>query len=172
MKNILVITLSIAFSGFAFSQNKAINSPKTINANELAMLIGNWEGSLMYLDYTSNKPNTIPSNLVIEAGKNENQLKVANFYPGEPKANNNYKITISKDGTQINKQDIKTKTNEPNGSIKVIVEYNGKDGNDNKKALFRISYLLSEKKYTVEKEVLFEGTEEWILRNRYSYEKK
>ena len=43
----------------------------------------------------------------------------------------------------------------------------GEDGNDNKKAMLRHTFLLKSNTYSIIKEVKFEGTDKWIKRNEY-----
>jgi hypothetical protein len=49
----------------------------------------------------------------------------------------------------------------------MITEVDGNDGNDNKKAVIRHTYLLKSNAFSIIKEVKFEGTDKWIKRNEY-----
>jgi hypothetical protein len=53
------------------------------------------------------------------------------------------------------------------GGYKFITEIEGNDGNDNKKAILRHTYILTSNTYAIIKEVKFEGTDKWIKRNEY-----
>jgi len=110
--------------------------------------------------------------LKIEQGKDEYQLILSNIYPSEPRANNKDKMILSKDGASLNKKDVRSKTVLEDGSIEVITQYSGKDGNDGKKAMIRKIFLIKEHQFTIRKEVQFEGRSEWILRNEYKYARK
>ena len=61
-------------------------------------------------------------------------------YPKEPNANSTDKIKISKDGTQLNKVDIKSKRSLPNGHIRITTQHSGKD--NGKKAMIKNIYVI------------------------------
>ena len=104
MKNIITIILSITLSIFLFKSTSF--GQITVKPEILENTIGEWKGSLTYIDYQSNEPFTMPVNLRIENGKNNYQIKLFLEYPKEPNANSTGKIKISKDGTKINKADV------------------------------------------------------------------
>ncbi len=141
-----------------------------IETEDLKLLIGEWNGSLTYLDYQSNKPYTMPANLLVEKGKDDYQLIINNIYPNETQANDSAKLNISKDGLLLNKRNVISRKKLNTGTIEIITQYSGKD--DGKKALIRNSYLLSDKSYSSKKEVQFKDSEQWILRSEFSYVRK
>ncbi|RZV57201.1 MAG: hypothetical protein EX254_10430 [Flavobacteriaceae bacterium] len=145
-------------------------SDRAITPEDLKTILGDWTGSLTYIDYGSGKPYTMPADLIVEKGKSENQLILSNIYPNEPKANGKSKISISKDGMKLNKKDLKSKQVLPDGQIKIITEYSGKDNRKN--ALIRNIYILGEKEFIIRKEVQFEDSTEWLKRNEYSYTRR
>jgi hypothetical protein len=49
----------------------------------------------------------------------------------------------------------------------MITEIDGNDGNDNKKAILRHTYIFNSNTYSIIKDVKFEGTDKWIKRNEY-----
>ncbi|MCT4623613.1 MAG: hypothetical protein N4A46_08325 [Schleiferiaceae bacterium] len=160
----------ILLCSLSYAQPGQPGTPKaqpTIKGNDLANLLGNWEGTLTYIDYTSNKPYTMPANLIVEQGKNENEFKLQQIYPNEPKANSKGKITISKDGSQIDKAKILSLEKNKDDSIEIVTQSKGKD--DNKEAMIRLTYFLSSNTLTMKKEVRFENSSVWIKRNEYSY---
>ena len=109
----------------------------------------------------------MPANLTVKQGRNEYELLLLNIYPNEPKANSSEKIKISEDGKQLNKKLIKSKQRLPKGQIQIITEYKGKD--NKKKALIRNIYILAGKQFVIRKEVQFENSDKWIMRNEYYY---
>ena len=173
MKNTLnqILTgFTLLLTFISFGQNAMTDlSEKTITTKDLEIIIGEWTGSLTYIDYSSNKPYTMPANLIVKKGKNENQLLLFNIYPNEPKANNTDKIIVSKNGRQLNKKDLSSKQRLLNGQTQIITEYIGKD--NKKKASIRNIYILGEKQFIIRKEVQFENTNEWIKRNEFSYKR-
>ena len=114
----------------------------------------------------------MPANLRVEAGRNSHQLKIYEIYPNEPKANGKTKLSISKDGTTINRKTIVSRETMPGGAVEFQVEYSGKDGNENRKATIREIYVMGAEVFITRKEVRFLGEEEWIKRNEGSYRKK
>lgn len=155
---LIVFTLLFAFKNYA--QN-------TITSDDLNILLGEWTGTLTYTDYSSNKPFTMPANLVVKQGKNENQLLLFINYPEEPNANSRDKIRISKNGSQFNNIDIKSKQRLSEGQIQIITEFSGKD--DNKKAVIKNVYIMGENQFIIRKEVKFENSKDWLMRNEYKY---
>jgi len=139
----------------------------TITPDDLNMLLGEWTGTLTYIDYSSNKPFTMPAKLIVKQRQNENQLLLFISYPKEPNANSKDKIRISKDGSQLNKNDVKSKQRWPDGQVQITTEYSGKDNNE--KALIKNVYVLGKDQFVIRKEVKFENSEDWLLRNEYKY---
>lgn len=168
----LLMTFLIFLPFGIYCQNIDNTSPAKVLASDLALVIGNWEGTLTYLDYSTGKPYTMPANLVMTQGKNEFQLNGAHVFPNEPKANSSFKLKVSKDGTQLNKKTITSRKILQDGQIQITTEYEGKDGNEQKMAIIRITYTVGSDNYSVRKEVQFVGSTNWILRNEYKYRKK
>jgi hypothetical protein len=151
-----------SFTSFPYSE-------PTITLKEFENLIGCWEGSLTYLDYSSNKPFSMPANIVVKDFKKSNHIIYSISYPKEPNANSLDTIFISKEGRFLNKEAIKTKRQINKDSLELVTEIKSIDGNDNKPAIIRHTYILSNRTYTVKKEVQFTGQVQWILRNEYKF---
>ncbi|WP_407557059.1 hypothetical protein [Winogradskyella sp. 4-2091] len=165
MKDIITIILSLSiflFTSISFGQN-------TVQPEILENTIGEWKGTLTYLDYQTNEPFTMPVNLRIENGKNEYQFKLFLEYPKEQNANSTDKIKISKDGTKVNKADVISNREISEEKFEIITEYSGND--NNKKAEIRVIYIIGKAELIIRKEVKFENTENWILRNEYNYKR-
>jgi len=158
----LLIVFTLLFSLKNYAQN-------TITSDDLNILLGEWTGTLTYTDYSSNEPFTMPANLVVKQGKNKNQLLLFINYPKEPNANSKDKIRISKNGSQLNNIDVKSKQRLSEGQVQIITEYSGKD--NNKKALIKNVYILGGNQFIIRKEVNFENSEDWLIRNEYKYER-
>jgi len=167
MKNIITTILSISLSIFLFTSISF--GQNTVQPEILENTIGEWKGSLTYLDYQTNKPYTMPVNLSIEHGKNKHQFKLFLEYPKETNANSTDKIKISKDGTKINKADVISNRKISEDEFEIITEYSGKD--NNQKAEIRVIYIIGKAKLIIRKEVKFGNTENWILRNEYNYKR-
>jgi len=154
-------------TGSAFLYTSNTFSQNTVTPSIFENIIGAWQGSLTYLDYTSNKPYTMPVNLYIEKGKNEYQVKLLLEYPKEPNANSSDKIKITKDGTKINNAKVVLVEKVSENETQITTEYSGKD--NNQKAIIRLIYGIGGANLSIQKEVKFENTENWILRNKYNY---
>jgi len=138
---------------------------QSVQVNDLSASVGRWEGKLTYLDYSSGKPYTMSVNIKISLTENKSGYVMAYEYPKEPQAN-------SKDTTFIRdnffgKDKIVAFEKASGGGYTLVTEVDGTDGNDNKKAVLRHSYLVTSTTFSITKEVKFEGTELWIKRNEY-----
>jgi len=161
--------LHFSFFSIAFSII-LINDP-AISAKDLKNLKGCWQGTITYLDYSSNKPFSMPANMEVKDFRETNTIIYSMIYPKEPKANATDTIFISGDGTKVNGEMIISKKIFRKDSLLIITESKGIDGNDNKPATFRHSYLLGKHTYSTKKEVQFTGEAPWILRNEYRFRK-
>lgn len=161
MRKLLIVLLLLPV--FAFTQ-----TIKPVTAKEFKPAFGKWKGSLTYLDYSSGKPFTMAANVTISKDKNNSkQLILALEYPEEPKANGNDTLVISDDGLQINGAAIISKTKSSDGSLVIITDKDGLDGNDNRSATLRHIYTIGKKIFSNRKEVRFKGEEKFILRNEF-----
>ena len=159
----IITNLFLLFSFIIYSQSK-------ITTEDLKTIVGNWEGTITYLDYQTNKPFNMPANLIVEKGKTENSLVLNNLYPNEPKANNSDKIKVTKNGTFLNKNLVTKREELDNGQIQIQTEHKGKD--DNKTAQIRYTYLISKNLFLIRKEVQFNQGGDWIKRSEFRYKRK
>lgn len=161
-----ISTVLIMFLGITTSNAQ---KKTKISARDFKPLIGTWEGSLTYLDYSSGKPYTMPANLDIKQIRNTNQFLLSNIYPNEKSANSIDTLKISSDGKFIGKELVTSKKRLKDGSIEIITEREGTDGNDNKPAIIRYTYTISNSLFTKRKDVQFQGEIAWIKRHEYTY---
>ena len=134
---------------------------------DLSNSFSNWEGTLTYMDYVTGKPFTMLANIKIGSTSDQKGYIMEYAYPKEPHANS--KDTTFVNGKLFGKDKVVGFLKEMNGDFTLVTEMEGQDGNDNKKAILKHTYLLKENKYTITKEVKFEGTEIWIKRNEYTF---
>jgi hypothetical protein len=142
-----------------------------LTAKDFISLSGSWKGTLTYLDYSSGKPYTMPADVSIAQIGNTNQFAFSNTYPDEPKANDVDTLTISQNGKMLNEAIVTAKRKLKNGDTQIVTERKGKDGNDNKPAIIRLTYTFGASAYTKRKDVKFIGKKVWIQRHEYSYTK-
>lgn len=86
-------------------------------------------------------------------------------YPNEPQANST-DTTFIRDNFFGNDKIISFEK-DSGGGYMLVTEVDGTDGNDNKKAVLRLSYLVTATTFSITKEVKFEGSELWIKRNEH-----
>ena len=140
-----------------------------ISSDELNSLMGEWTGSLTYMDYSTNEPFSMPANVTVKPGKNDNQILLFYEYPNEPQANSKGKVTVSKEGSAINGNPLVSSENLENGDTQFTTESSGKDNNE--KALIRNIYVIGEKRFIIRKEVKFDSSDEWLQRNEFKFER-
>lgn len=141
----------------------------TLVANDLKPLLGEWKGTLTYVDYSSNKPYTMPANLVVSQGKSENQVSLMYLYPNEPKANSKGKIKIGDQGKKLNNESVISREVLADGSVQITTSYNGKD--NNKEAMIKGVYILGKTICVIRKEVKYVNSDKWLKRNEYSFQR-
>ncbi|MBX9784192.1 MAG: DoxX family protein [Chitinophagaceae bacterium] len=151
----------------SFAQNTT-----TVSAKDFQTIIGSWQGSLTYLDYTSGKPYTMSANLDVEQIGNSNAFRFSNSFPKEANANWTDTITISANGTMLNNEKVTSKKILADGSVVIVTEVMGADGNDNKPALLRHTYTIGRNFFSKRKDVKFVATKKWVKRHEYTYGRK
>jgi len=157
MKLLAVIT-AISLSFFL----NAHLSPK-----ELAPLVGEWKGTLTYIDYTSGKQVSIPAEISARQDeKNEHAFIVLYKYPEEPQENEYDTLTISSNGKMINDKKITSKTVKDDGNLVFVAEKQGED--NDKPATLRYTYTLGKKQFIIRKEIRFAGETNFSMRNEFS----
>lgn len=157
---VLILTLVVSLS--AMAQNKKVSS------KDLQPLVGSWAGQLTYLDYSDNKAVGIKASLMVKK-KNENFYQFNFSYPDEPGQSSRDDYNINKKGTMIGDKMIIERSVQEDSSLKIVLEENGKDGNDQKPATFRSVMIITKKTFTVTKLVRFDGEDKFFQRHQYSF---
>lgn len=145
-----------------------VSQAQTIRTEDIKPAAGKWKGTLTYLDYTSNKTETIKVNLEVAVSAPD-QFTIEYYYTDEPSHNNRQVMIIKDGGKMVNDDKVVEKTRLLDGSVRIVVESKGPDGNDNRKALFHEVYVLSSGSLSVSKWVKFEGETEFFERNKYVF---
>lgn len=146
-------------------------SQTTITPKHLKPIIGSWQGSLTYLDYTSGKPFSMPADLTIAPTQDRNQFQCSNAFPQEAEANWTDTLILSPDHKMLDGEAIQSKRRNADGNLEIVTEGEGPDGNDQKPARFRHTYIVGKEVFLKRKEVQFVGEEKWIMRHEYKYTK-
>ena len=123
--------------------------------SDLSSMIGSWQGTLTYKNYRDGQLVSIKADLEVEEGRKPMQLLASNVYPDEPNANGNYKITVTKNGSLWNKNEVISRTKSADGTITIKVIFTGRD--DSRPAVIRNTYVVTDESLTVRKEVKFDG---------------
>lgn len=164
------LLLLFAFAGIWISFMAFTKGDVKVTPSDFKKSIGQWKGTLTYLDYTSGKPFSMPATLrIMQIGKS-NSFVFANGYPDEPQANHSDTLIISVDGKTIDGETVVQKEKK-SGNIIITTQKTGKDGNDQKEAIFRFTYTIGKTIFSIRKDVQFTGTTEWINRHVYNYTK-
>jgi hypothetical protein len=164
VKNTTTFVCYLLISSFAFTQ-------PLVSVKDFQIVLGSWQGSLTYLDYTTNKPFTMPANIAIKQ-MGSNTFLFMNSFPDEPNVKWTDTLIISSDGKMINEEKVTSKKTLPNGTIEIITDVLGIDGNEKKPARIKHIYTIGKNILIKRKEVLFTGSTEWIQRNEYRYVNK
>ena len=162
------VALSFLFTIIAALATTAQNA--VVTAEDLAALEGSkWTGTLSYVDYSSNKKTSIKSALLVKKSADKSNTWIFDYeYPDEPKANGSSVITLADGGKIFNEQIVVEKVaGNAEAPMRIVTT---KPGTDNdKKALFRYTYLVSRRSLTIKKEVQLDGSSEWFERNTYAW---
>jgi len=166
---IILIALSFLIQSIAQESLSSVNDQK-VTPQDIELLLGEWTGTLTYIDYSSGEPYTMPADVIVEKGKTANQLVLRNSFPNEPKANNKDKLKLSKNGDELNGNKVTSRMILPSGELQIKTEYIGKD--NRKKATIQNVITIGAKRFVRTKNVQFENSEEWLKRSEFSYKKK
>lgn len=161
------IFLSLGLAIFSAGFSAQSNSKRLLK--DIQKVSGSWKGSLTYLDYSSGKPYSMPAEVIIYRIEKTNKFLFSNIYPNEKNANSTDTIIVSSDGKYIDNELVKSRRKLNNGDIEIITENIGKDGNDNKPATIKHTYIFGNKVLKKRKDVQFTGDTKWINRHEYSY---
>lgn len=162
---IVITMLMICQPLFLFSQNSATPLLET----DFQKVVGSWQGTLTYLDYSSNKTVRIPANVDIQQQGRKPRFIFTNSFPKEPHVRWSDTLLLAGNGSTISDERVISREVQLDGTTHIQTECKGVDGNDNKPALFRFTYILGHDSYAKRKEVQFTGTKEWIERHEYRY---
>jgi hypothetical protein len=158
----------LSFALFYLSAGKNSSAQVSTSIDDFIILTGSWTGSLTYLDYSSDNLITLPADLEVVKDEKLNQLIFYISFPEEPEANNIDTLSISSDGTLLEKEPVVSKQSFEDGSLEIITEITGTDGNEDKPAVIRHTYVIGQNNFVLRKNVRFVDGKEWILRNEFS----
>jgi hypothetical protein len=151
-----------------FAAHAPAQTPR-VGAEDLRRLTGpSWKGTLVYLDYGSDRRVSIRSNLTVTRAPGAEAAWVFEYeYPDEPKANGRQTLKLGGGGTTIDDETIVERAALGGGALRIVTERRGKD--NDRPALFRYTYLIGASSFSIRKEVRAEGASEFFERNCYSW---
>lgn len=161
MKKLIILSIW-ALSNVLLSQSNVLTIQDFNFLNN-----SNWQGSLMYVNYSDNKEVFIPTSLTISI-KN-NTVNLLTTYPNEPKANSKSVIKLRKKGTYFGNEKVDNIERRQDGSLLVKTSYNGRD--NGQKAIFYKFYELGVSSVIITKEVQLIGTHQTFIRNKTTLKK-
>lgn len=166
MKTYLTLYFLLLCSGCA-----AMPAPK-IEPADFQVLTGNiWVGTLTYLDYGSGQKTSIASTLTVtQSTEDKLKLKFDYQYPDEPKANKKSDVMLAADGATVDGYKVIEEIYLPDGMLKLVTQRNDKD--NNKAATLRYSYFYTATKFSIKKEVKYDGINDFIECNEYSWKRQ
>lgn len=144
-----------------------ISAQAIVNPADFNLVLGEWEGTLAYIDYSSGEPYTMPANVKISQSKKKNKWNLVISYPNESSANEKDNLKLSKNGKRLNKMNVVARERIESEVLQIITEKTGKD--NKKKATIRNIYILGKNQMILRKEVKFEDSLEWLVRSEYNY---
>lgn len=173
MRYVIVVTMICSLLG----ANACVGAddptgPDTVNdmavtMDDLRRLEGdNWEGSLSYLNYGSDKRSTIPVKAAIKV-LDENALQYAIQYPGEEQYNAKERLKLSSDGTRIDGFTITSREQTADDMLILTTEGMGRD--DNRPAEVQVIYTVAANRFNIRKNIRFKSSGAYLNRNEYSF---
>ncbi|TGE15400.1 DoxX family protein [Hymenobacter elongatus] len=147
--------------------------PATVTMRELADVAQQWQGSLTYRNYSDQKLVTLPT--VLNGMQSSPQELVLDFIYQEPEGGQvkGYdKVQFSADGTRVVwdgvAMQVRSKTQLPDQTLQFVLEGQGRD--DDKSCLLRRTVLCNPHLFSVVKEVKYDGSSAFIIRNTYRFQ--
>ena len=175
MKYLIVVIMTCSFlcvSASVGSDDSAVHETDNgmaVTMDELRTLEGDdWEGSLSYLNYGSEKRSSIPVKVAIKV-LDENTLQYAIQYPGEAQHNAKELLKLSRDGTHIDGYDITGREQTADGMLILTTEGKGRD--DDRPADIQVIFTVAADRFNIRKNIRFESSEAYFNRNEYSFKR-
>lgn len=166
MKLFVLVMFVMLSSGF-----HASGQTPRVGAEDFRRLTNTrWTGTLVYLDYGSNKEVSVRCVLTVTESPGDGHSWVFAYeYPDEPKANSKKTVTLGDGGMSLDDEKVVERTSLDGGVLSVVTERRGKD--NDRAALIRHTYLIGGSSFSIRKEVRPEGSSEFFERNRYSWKR-
>ena len=165
MKKMIFISVVIFYVLSSYNSS----AQTTISSADFKPLIGSWLGTLTYINYSDGTPFSMPVELRIVQLEETNKFTFYFSFPDEPQANSEETVTISKGGTMLNGEPVKSKRLLEDGNLEIVTQSMGTD--DEQPATIQQTYVIGANVFVTRKDVLFEDQEEWLYRNEFNFKR-
>jgi len=173
IKNTILFAVALLSIGLLLS---SVSAQVKVKNKELKNLAGNWDGELEYLDYQNDKSKTrlkLRSLNTVAGGKVSQEIVY--IEPNGKEIKSGVSFALSSDGLLIVEEKMKwtiTKNLcDKQGKTRTIV-YETKWKDNNRNADLRETMIIGENEFSVTKEVRYENTTDFFVRNTHRYTRK
>jgi len=173
IKNTILFAAALLSIGLLLSSASAQVKVKN---KELKKLAGNWNGELEYLDYQNDKSKTrlkLRSANTVKDGRVSQEIIY--IEPNGKEVKSGGWFALSPDGTQIVEEKMKwtitsNSFDKKSKTRRIVYETQWKD--NDRDADLRVTMIIGENEFSVTKEVRYENTADFFVRNTHRYTKK
>lgn len=164
-----VIIFTVVFGLLLMACSPSVEFAKegpTASSKDFSVIVGDWQGTLTYNDYSSGEITVIASRASVTSVA-DNNIKYTVSYPNEPWEDSDSTINISEGGRLLEGHVVSQRQLTDEGTLLLITLHQGED--DSRLAEIRQTYGLSPTNFYIRKEVKFEGDDAFIFRNIYEF---
>lgn len=162
---VVIIVVSILLSACSPSVEFSEAGP-VAKIQDFETIVGDWQGTLTYSDYSSGKQVIIKSNAMVSR-VSENQIEYTVSYPDEPWEDTQAVVKLSEGGRLLDGHVVTNRSVVEQGEILLTTMHLGED--DNRPADIRLTYSLSPTDFKIQKDVRFSGSQDFLFRNVYAF---
>lgn len=153
-----------------FAASAQAQTSFTVSVNDVLPWEGLYQGTLTYLDYTTNERVTLRLVAECNVGKNDMDLAILIQEWGK-RYKQRYKYAF-KGGTLNFEGPWRLEQAEIANGVRTYVFFKkGVDGNERKPCTFRLTFSGTADSFRITKDVLFEGEKAFFNRNEYQFER-
>ena len=173
IKNTILFAAALLSIGLLLS---SVSAQVKVKNKELKNLTGNWDGELEYLDYQNDKSKTrlkLRSLNTVAGGKVSQEILY--IEPNGKKIKIGGSFALSSDGLLIVEEKMKwtiTKNLFDKRAKTRTIVYETKWKDNNRNADLRETMIIGENEFSVTKEVRYENTTDFFVRNTHRYTRK
>ena len=173
IKNTILFAAALLSIGLLLS---GVSAQVKVKNKELKNLAGNWDGELEYLDYQNDKSKTrlkLRSLNTVKDGKVSQEIVY--IEPNGKEVKSGGAFALSPDGRQIVEEKMKwtiTKNSFDKKAKTRTIVYETKWKDNDRNADLRETMIIGSDEFSVTKEVRYENTTDFFVRNTHRYKRK